>query len=45
MPGLLHVDDLVLYRELEDLTEVCIRGLKVDANKSNVIVMNRIGEV
>ena len=48
MPGLLYADDLVLCGELgEDLrvmvgwfAEVCRRGLKVNAGRSKVMVLN-----
>ena len=39
LPGLLHVDDLVLYGELEDGL-FRRRGLKVNADKTKVIVLN-----
>ena len=47
LPGLLNADDLVLYGESEDLremvgqfAEVCRRGLKDNAGKSKVMVLN-----
>ena len=48
MPGLLYADDLVLCGESEEelrvmvgrFAEVCRRGLKVNAGKSNVMVLN-----
>ena len=48
LPNLLHADELVLCESVEDLrvmegrfVEVCIRrGLKVNAGKSKVTVMN-----
>ena len=46
--GLIYVNDLVLYGELEEdlkamvgwFVEVCRRGMKVNAGKSKVMVMN-----
>ena len=48
LPGLLYEDDLVLCCELKDdlrvmmghFVEVCRRGLKVNAVKSKVMVLN-----
>ena len=48
MPGLLYADVLVLYGESEEdlramverFIDVCRRGLKVNAGKSKVIIMN-----
>ena len=48
LPGLLYVDDLVLWGESEEhlrvmvgwFAEVCRRGLKINAGKSKVIVLN-----
>ena len=50
LPGLLYADDLVLYSELKEdirvmvgwFTKVCRkRGLKVNAGKCRVMVLNR----
>ena len=48
LPGLLYADDLVLCGESEDqrFVEVCRRrGLKVNGDKSEVMVLNGEGEL
>ena len=48
LPGILYADDLVLCGELEEeiwavvicFVEVCRRGLKINADKNKIMVLN-----